>query len=261
MASPEKAFNHDHVDWLGGQEEPLQGFTTNKREIGISMWSDIFLHDAPNGDKFAIVIVDSKIDSDPKWTYKDNSMFFFLSSMVSSVQIFNLKGAIEGKHLDYLEFVVKFGKYGLEKKDVNEPFGKLVFLTQNSVDTHYGFDAGKTKLDSLFKVEEGHPDDHKANIKNIIHSFKEINNYQMIAAGPKLFEKEFDGRRSQLDHAFVDQIKDFAEHVLSTDKLFVKNIHGENLDVTKYYTYLKKYAEIMKTDDLKSIAAIYDAKI
>ena len=261
MASPEKPFNHDHADWLGGQEEPLQGFTTNKLEVGVSMWSDIFLHDAPNGDKFAIVIAESKTVSDPKWTYADNSMFFFLNAMVSSVQIFNLKASLEEKHLDYFKFVAKFGKLGLESKGLDEPFGKLIFLTRDSVDPHYGFEAGKSKEENLWKVKEKDSDEHKSWIESANNAFTGFSNYQMIAPGPKIHEKDFDGRRSQLDHAFVDQIKDFAEHVLSADKLNVKKIHKEFLDVSKYYAYLKKYEQIMKTDDLKSVAAIYNAKI
>lgn len=261
MASPETPFNHDHADSLGSQDEPLQGFTTNKRELGISMWSDIFLYDKPNGDKYAIVIVDSKGVSDPKWTYADNTMTFFLSSMVASAQIFNIKGMVEEKHLDYLKLVARFGEFGLEKKDEFTPFGSLFFLTRDSVDPHYGFEHGDIKLKNLLKVDDIQSSEQKALRTNIGHSFKTLSNYQMISAGAKVSDKDFDGRRSQLDNVFVEQMKDFAEKMFIGDKLIVKNIHGEDLVVSKYYAYIKKYAEIMKTDDLKSVAAIYDAKV
>ena len=225
------------------------------------MWSDIFLHDAPNGDKFAIVMVDSKAVSDPKWNYADNSMFFFLSSMVSSVQIFNLKGRLEESHLDYLKFASKFGKIRLDRKDEGKPFGNLIFLTRDSVDPHYGFDAGAQKVANFWKDDDKMSEEKMLLIRSVHNSFSGFANYQMIYPGDKVHEKNFDGRRSQLDHVFVDQIKDFAEDVLSLEKLFIKKIHNENLDVTKYYAYLKKYAEIMKNDDLKNGIAIYDARV
>jgi atlastin len=82
-------------NWMGGVDEPLRGFSWksgSKRDTtGIILWSDVFLHTKEtNGEKFAIVVMDTQGLFDNQTTSVDNSRIFALSTLISSVQVLNL---------------------------------------------------------------------------------------------------------------------------------------------------------------------------
>ena len=260
MASPETPFNHDHADWLGSPEEPLKGFTSYERDVGVLMWSDVFLHDGPEGEKYAIIIAVTK--GIPDADSNENSMFFFLSSVVASVQLFNLRGSLEQKHFDRISVAAKFGEDALKHGVKDEPFGKLTFLIRSSIDPHYGYDAGVKSFEKYWAAEDKQTAEYTDFLKNLDHSFKGFACFQFISPGPKVFEAGFDGRKSQLDQIYLEQIKFIVEDIFDVTEKEVKLIHGEQLEVSKYYAYLKKYAEIMKDDKtVKFVTAFFDVKI
>lgn len=83
--------------WRGGSERDT---------TGIYMWSDIFTHDYPDGQKVAIILLDTQGTFDSQSTVKDCATVFALSTMLSSVQIYNLSQNIQEDDLQHLQ--VKF---------------------------------------------------------------------------------------------------------------------------------------------------------
>ena len=51
-------------NWLGDDNQPLSGFSwssgTDRNTTGLLLWSDVFLYDAPNGEKIAIYLMDTQ---------------------------------------------------------------------------------------------------------------------------------------------------------------------------------------------------------
>lgn len=110
MGSPSKPFRQGtSSSWLGDAEEPLQGFSwrsgVQRNTTGIVIWSDVFLHDSENGEKIALVLLDTQGLFDNKSTSADNSRIFSLSTLMSSMQIFNLSNQIQEDHLNYLQVI------------------------------------------------------------------------------------------------------------------------------------------------------------
>lgn len=95
------------AEWLGQPEEPLEGFpwksSTKRETTGIIFWSDVFLYDAPNGDKIAIYLMDTQGLFDHSSSPTDNIRIFSLSALMSSVQLMNIYVMIEESHLEYLQ--------------------------------------------------------------------------------------------------------------------------------------------------------------
>lgn len=79
--------------WRSG----VNGVTT-----GILFWSDVFLYDAENGDKIAIVLMDTQGLFDRKSDSQGDVIIFALSNLFSSVQIYNLSQNIQEDQLEYL---------------------------------------------------------------------------------------------------------------------------------------------------------------
>lgn len=83
---------HDVSDWIGEQKDidRLDGFVFKSGRVrettGIWMWSEIFTHDFDNGDKVAIILLDTQGIFDLKSSLKEFTTIFALSTMFSSVQ-------------------------------------------------------------------------------------------------------------------------------------------------------------------------------
>ena len=108
MGSPTTPFRKGrYPEWIGGSDEPLGGFSwrsgSERHTTGIIIWSDVFLYDAPNGDKIAIFLMDTQGLFDHRSSTTDNSRIFSLSTLISSMQIFNLFSHIHEDQLQYLQ--------------------------------------------------------------------------------------------------------------------------------------------------------------
>lgn len=105
-------------DWLGDNNTPLTGFSwrsgADKVTTGISFWSEVFLYDAEDGKKIAIFLMDTQGIFDNESTIKDCAVIFALSTMLSSVQIYNIFGKIQENDLQNLQIFAEYGKLAME---------------------------------------------------------------------------------------------------------------------------------------------------
>jgi atlastin len=100
----------DRADsWIGEPNEPLKGFSwkpgVKRNTTGVVFWSDVFLHDSNNGDKYAIVLIDTQGLFDHDTSPAINAKIFSLSTLISSHQIFNLANLVQEDHLEYLQVI------------------------------------------------------------------------------------------------------------------------------------------------------------
>lgn len=108
VSQPEKAINESEAaNWLGSPDKPLSGFAwksgTKRETTGIIFWSDIFLYDAPSGEKIAIYLMDTQGLFDHHSSPTDNIRIFSLSALISTVQLMNIYSMIEEDNLEYLQ--------------------------------------------------------------------------------------------------------------------------------------------------------------
>jgi atlastin len=92
---------------MGEPDEPLTGFSwksgADRVTTGIIFWYDVFLHtNETTGEKLAIFIVDTQGLFDHETNADDNSKVFYLSSLISSIQILNIKDNVEERDIEYL---------------------------------------------------------------------------------------------------------------------------------------------------------------
>ena len=121
-------------DWLGEDDEPLIGFETKnlteKTTKGFWIWSDVFLCEV-NGDKIAILLMDTEGFSDHASEKENNKRIFALSTLISSVQIFNLCNYIDAHLLQYLRFATELMEIMQTNGESIAPFQKMVFLLRD----------------------------------------------------------------------------------------------------------------------------------
>lgn len=86
----------DGFSWRGGSDRDT---------TGILMWSEVFKATLDDGEKVAIVLLDTQGTFDSESTVKDCATVFALSTLLSSIQIYNLKFNIQEDDLQHLQVI------------------------------------------------------------------------------------------------------------------------------------------------------------
>lgn len=93
----------NRTGWIGDPKKPLDGFKWKlgskvfTESPGILVWTDVFLHDDAEGNKFAIILMDVQgINHSLQW---ENTRFLTFSSFISSVQIYSLMNKLQNDDL------------------------------------------------------------------------------------------------------------------------------------------------------------------
>ena len=206
-----------NYDWILGKDEPLKGFPWRPEEktktLGITIWSDIFLHDAKNGDKIGILLMDTQGISDSENSSILDKTIFALTSLISSVQIFNLAETITEDDLMNLQFAVKLGYYFKEKtSETAKPFQNLLFLIRDwsTQKNHaFGFNGGYDMLENVLKTSKDQDEHQKSLEKFIYKTFKKVSCFLMPHPGDNFAAEKFHGCWSGFEKIFLEQLKIF----------------------------------------------------
>ena len=252
-------------DWMGDKDEPLSGFSwaygSHRHTTGIIIWSDVFLYDAPSGDKIAILLMDTQGLFDHKSSPTENARIFSFSTLISSVQIFNLFNHIHEDELQYLQFATDLAKFVTE----GTPFQNLMFLIrdwQYAEEHAYGLDGGQGLLDEVLKIEEDQQEELKSLRQYIYKSFEKISCFLMPHPGDIVTSKKnYDGRWSQIKPKFVEQLKNLVKIILSPNELKLKEINGVPITAQEFMSTIEEYVKIYKSDIIPKAQSIYEANV
>lgn len=146
---------HDVSDWIGEDNSTeLSGFLwrggRKPATTGIVMWSDIFTHDYENGDRVAIILLDTQGTFDSRTTLLESTIVFALSTLLASVQCFNVMQNIQEDDLQHLQLFVEYARLASEQSD-EKPFQNLLFIVRdwpNQLEVDYGWN-GQQVLDEV----------------------------------------------------------------------------------------------------------------
>jgi hypothetical protein len=95
------------------------------------MWSKVFPATMADGEKVAVILMDTQGAFDSQSTVRDCATVFALSTMLSSVQIYNLSQNIQEDDLQHLQLFTEYGRLALEKSG-STPFQRCVSKLQLS---------------------------------------------------------------------------------------------------------------------------------
>ena len=108
---------------------------------GIWLWSEPFVIKNSEGREVAVYLMDSQGWHDSKSPLADNALLFGLSTLLSSVMIYNLDKKIDETNLQYLQSFAFNAKW-IDERTVDESFQKLIVLIRDwnfTNDYPYGF--------------------------------------------------------------------------------------------------------------------------
>ncbi|XP_037025907.1 atlastin isoform X4 [Bradysia coprophila] len=255
-------YDHKNVgtkvnDWLGDENEPLSGFSwrggSERDTTGILMWSDIFLHDYANGEKVAIILLDTQGTFDSQSTVRDCATVFALSTMLSSVQIYNLSQNIQEDDLQHLQLFTEYGRLALADSG-KKPFQRLQFLVRDwsfPYEAEYGAAGGQTILQRRLELSDKQHPELQSLRKHISSCFSEIACFLMPHPGLTVATNpNFDGRLADITPEFKQHLRSLVIMLLSPENLIVKQINGQKVRARDLIQYFKSYMAIYKGNEL-----------
>ncbi|KAJ0173424.1 hypothetical protein K1T71_010573 [Dendrolimus kikuchii] len=253
-------------DWLGADDEPLHGFSwrggSERETTGILMWSEIFKATLDDGEKVAIILLDTQGAFDSESTVRDCATVFALSTMVSSVQIYNLSQNIQEDDLQHLQLFTEYGRLALRASG-RTPFQRLQFLVRDwsfPYEAPYGAEGGQKILQRRLKVSEKQHPELQSLRKHITSCFSEIACFLMPHPGLKVATNpNFDGRLADIELDFKRSLQQLIPMLLAPQNLVPKLINGQKIKAKDLVQYFHSYMKIYKGDELPEPKSMYEA--
>lgn len=244
-------------NWLGDPEEPLTGFSwrggSDPETTGIQIWSEVFTVEKPGGKKVAVVLMDTQGAFDSQSTVKDCATIFALSTMTSSVQIYNLSQNIQEDDLQQLQLFTEYGRLAMDEI-FQKPFQTLMFLVRDwsfPYEYNYGLQGGMAFLEKRLQVKE-HQHQEIQSVRNHIHScFSSVTCFLLPHPGLQVATSpDFDGKLKDVSSDFKEQLQTLIPFILNPANIMEKEINGSKVTCRGLLEYFKAYIKIYQGEDL-----------
>lgn len=253
-------------NWIGDPDASLKGFPwkggSERNTSGILMWSDPFEVPLPTGEKVCVLLMDTQGAFDSDSTVKDCATIFALSTMISSVQVFNLTSNIQEDDLQHLQLFTEYGRLALEGNKA-APFQDLHFLVRDwpyPYEYEYGRKGGAKLLEKRLMIT-GEQHEELQQLRHHLHScFSKISCFLMPHPGLKVATNpNFDGRLADIAEEFKIHVQEFISSLLSPGFLVVKEINGSTITGKELIEYFKAYIKIFQGVDLPEPKSMLEA--
>ncbi|XP_035651070.1 atlastin-2 isoform X1 [Oncorhynchus keta] len=243
--------------WVGGDDDPLTGFSwrggCERETTGIQVWSQVFVVNKPDGSKVAVLLVDTQGAFDSQSTIKDCATVFALSTMTSSVQVYNLSQNIQEDDLQHLQLFTEYGRLALEEIYL-KPFQSLMFLIRDwsyPYEHNYGLEGGNRFLEKRLQVKQNQHEELQTVRKHIHSCFSNISCFLLPHPGLKVATNPmFDGRLKDIDGDFKEALADLVPLLLAPENLVEKEIGGAKVTCRDLVEYFKAYIKIYQGEEL-----------
>ncbi|KAM8848328.1 atlastin-3 [Synchiropus picturatus] len=250
-------YRKDDDNWLGEDDEPLTGFSwrggSEPETTGIQLWSEVFPVQRSDGSEVAVVLMDTQGAFDNESTVKDCATIFALSTMTSSIQIYNLSQNIQEDDLQQLQLFTEYGRLAMDEIFL-KPFQSLMFLIRDwsfPYEYTYGFKGGNDFLDKRLQVKDAQHEELQT-VREHIHScFTKISCFLLPHPGLKVATNpSFEGQLKEVAPEFKEQLRSLIPKLLHPDNLAEKEINGNKVTCMGLLEFFKAYIKIYQGEDL-----------
>ncbi|KAE9556250.1 hypothetical protein FO519_000589 [Halicephalobus sp. NKZ332] len=252
-------------DWLQS-ESKLEGFSwrggADRDTQGILLWSKPFLIKDRNGEEVVVLLMDTQGAFDSLSTVKDCATIFALSTMLSSVHIYNISQNVQEDDLQHLQLFTEYGKLALEECE-GKPFQSLLFLVRDwsyPYDADYGFLGGQRILEKRLEVSERQHSELQQLRKHIRESFESIQCFLMPHPGLKVARDQFfKGELGEIEEDFQANLRVLVPRLLDSNNITVKCINGQPITCRELLEYFKMYIKIFHGEDMPQPKSMLEA--
>uniref|UniRef100_A0A8C6KCB9 Atlastin 3 n=1 Tax=Nothobranchius furzeri TaxID=105023 RepID=A0A8C6KCB9_NOTFU len=244
-------------NWLGQEDEPLTGFSwrggSEPETNGIQLWSEVFPVQRSDGTEVAVVLMDTQGAFDDQSTVRDCATIFALSTMTSSVQLYNISQNIQEDDLQQLQLFTEYGRLAMDEI-FQKPFQSLMFLVRDwsfPYEYPYGFKGGNNFLDKRLQVKSSQHEELQTVREHIRSCFSKISCFLLPHPGLKVATSPaFKGQLRDVAPEFREQLQDLIPKLLHPDRLAEKEINGNKVTCIGLLEFFKAYIKIYQGEDL-----------
>lgn len=220
---------------------------------GIFMWSQIYTHDFPNGERIAVILLDTQGIFDSESSVKDSTAIFALSLMASSVQCYNLMHKIREDDLQHLDMFTEYGRMAVDANHWHEkPFQSLLFVIR---DWQYAFESdgygwsGDKIVDSILAEDMCQTPEMCTLRKRIKSNFNEIRGFLLPHPGATVANShQFIGNLKEIDAEFLKYAKQLTQNLFAPENLQPKKIDGQAMRGCDFVSYLQTFVDVFNGD-------------
>ncbi|VDM42203.1 unnamed protein product, partial [Toxocara canis] len=230
--------------WRGGSE---------RETSGIMIWSKPFVVRNAVGDEVAVLLMDTQGAFDSQSTVKDCATIFALSTMLSSLQIYNLSQNVQEDDLQHLQLFTEYGRLALET-NASKPFQSLLFLVRDwsfPYEAEYGFLGGERLLERRLQISEKQHTELQQLRRHIRSCFETISCFLMPHPGLRVSTSPlFRGQINEIELEFQQQLGSLVPRLLDVRNLVLKKINGHEITCRELLEYFRAYINIFQGEEL-----------
>ncbi|XP_047132328.1 atlastin-2 isoform X1 [Hydra vulgaris] len=241
--------------WIGNDEEELTGFSwrggAERETTGILLWSEPFFSVLPSGEEVVVLIMDTQGAFDSTSTVKDCATVFALSTMTSSVQVYNISSNIQEDNLQHLQLFTEYGRLALAESS-SKPFQRLEFLVRDwSYPYEHPYGNGQSFLDKRISIDNEQHQELKRSRSQITSCFEKLGCFLMPHPGKIVASNpNFKGKLKDIDEDFIEYLSIFVPSLLAPKNLQVKCINGSDVTCRGLLEYFKAYIKVFEGGEL-----------
>ncbi|XP_061729264.1 uncharacterized protein LOC133534193 [Cydia pomonella] len=234
--------------WLGAPEEPLRGFSwrggCQRETTGLVLWSQPFHVKLPDGRKVVVLLMDTQGSFDDKSSMRDCSLIFALSTLLSSVQVYNLSQRINESDLQHLQL---FTDHAAAGGGALQALQLLVRDWSAPGDFPYGVAGGADYLRHQLQVHAEQPRELSEVRERLTSSFERVECCLLPHPGlHAATDPAFSGQLTDMTEEFKASLREFVPLVLSPSRLRVKKVDGRVLRARDLALHLRAYLETFR---------------
>lgn len=252
LGSDDVEIGDDCFTWRGG---------STRVTTGIHVWPEIFLHDHKDGRKIAIILLDTQGTFDNRTNMKDCVTIFSLSTLLSSVQVYNVMNQIQEDDLQHLQLFSEYGR--LVANNDEKPFQKLVFLVRDwncPWEFEYGPNGGEEFLKKELSTYDGQEQELRSLRNYVRDCFDQIRCFLMPFPGTKVTSNQhFRGKLKDIEKDFKDNLLILIPLLLAPENLIAKRINGRAVKASEFVDYFENYFNVFNGDQLPKPLTIFEA--
>ena len=240
-------------DWLGNENKPLSlnAFKWKggciKETYGILICNKVFRLKVSEEKEVAVVLMDCEGTFDSVSTKKESLTFFSLCTLLSSMQIYNLKNQIERDDLQHLNMFNTYSKLN-KKAFEGKPFQNITFLIRDwsySEQYYYGADGGNKYFEEQWLTEKPRKNKDLNKIRETLKScYEKMSCYLLPHPGEKLSSTlNFSGNVNAINASFRNELKLFIDSMLNEENIETKKVNGVELKCSEFVQLFGDYVK------------------
>ncbi|VDP13645.1 unnamed protein product [Onchocerca flexuosa] len=245
--------NGTTLEWLLDDSE-MEGFHWRsgiKRDTaGIWIWGEPIMIDAANGETYAVVLMDTQgTMNDASLPYQLSNTIFALSTLFSSVQVYNIVETILEDSLANLSLFIEYGRLvSNEVTKFKPPFQTIVFVIRDyksSDECSYGFEGGMDYLKTILQTSSSHQSNELRTVREHIQScFEQTLCFLLPHPGHRVADHEsFKGLVKEMKPLFKEEVKKMTAYLLNPQALQPKTVNGKTVTCRKITDLFREFAK------------------